>query len=274
MLQIRDTIKFMLANIMFTLREFRLYYLNEINPPHFHGKDTIEIHFIKSGTGKFIINKKEYPIKPNSFFIIPEFIEHAQIPDEGVTIEKYSIYLLYDDKRGFVKYIPYLRRFMTGVDTNNIFSSFDKAFYELNNKNFGYNEIVVSCFKEIFVILLRDLGFNNERITKWNPDTLEFEIEEIFIKEFNTITIENLSSRCFMSVRDMQRFLEKAYRSSFSDLKTFYRMSYAANRLTYSNDSVAKIAIDCGYSTSEHFSYAFKKYYNKTPSEYRKKVVN
>lgn len=270
MLRIKDTIKFMLANIMFTLREFRLSKLTETNPSHFHGKDTLELHYIKSGTGKFIVNNKEYRVGPDSFFGIPEFTEHSQIPDEGVTLEKYTIYLLYDSSRGFVKYIPYLKRILNGEDKYNIGLTFEKAFRELNEKRFGYNEVVVSCFKEIFVTFLRDLGFNNERITKWKPDTLEYEIEEIFVNEFATITIDDLAKRCYMSVRDLQRFLNKAYMSSFSKMKMFYRMSYASNRLVYSNDTIAKISQDCGYSSSEHFSYAFKTYYKLSPNEYRK----
>lgn len=270
MISIKDTIKFMLANIMFTLREYKYIELRESNPTHYHGKDTIEIHYIKNGTGKIIIDDKEYQVGPGSFFMVPGLISHSQIPDEKSFIEKYSIYLLFDASRGFSKYLPYLYKIMVGVDRYNIYHSFDKALYELQNRGFGYNEIVVSCFKEIFVTLLRDMGLNNERITKWSPDTLEFEIEEMFSNEFKTITVDDMAKRCFMSVRDLQRFLIKSYNKSFTDLKMGYRMNYATNRLEFSNDSISKIASECGYSSSEHFSYAFKNYFSISPIKYRK----
>ncbi len=273
MFKVKDTIKFMLANIMFTLREYKYIELTETNPSHYHGKDTIEIHYIKTGTGKIIIGDEELAVGPGSFFMVPGLIPHTQIPDEGKILEKYSIYLLYDAARGFPRYVPYLTKVMTGVDRFEIYHSFDKALYELKNKGFGYNEIVVSCFKEIFVTLLRDMGFNNERMTKWNPDSLEFEIEEMFINEFKTITVDDMAKRCFMSVRDLQRFLVKAYNKSFTDLKMEYRMSFAANKLEYSNDSVSKIAEECGYSSSEHFSYAFKNYYKISPMKYKKEKL-
>lgn len=273
MISIKDTIKFMLANIMFTLREYKYISLTEANPSHYHGRDTIEIHYIKSGSGRVIIDNESYPVEASSFFMVPGLIAHSQIPDDGKKLEKYSIYLLYDAHRGFQKYLPLLDRIMVGKDRYNICHSFDKALYELTNKGFGYNEIVVSCFKEIFVTLLRDIGFNNERITKWNPDTLEFEIEEMLINEFKTITVDEMAKRCYMSVRDLQRFLDKAYSKSFTDLKMEYRMSFAANKLQFSNDSISKIADDCGYSSSEHFSYAFKNYYKVSPSKYRKEKL-
>ena len=95
----------------------------------------------------------------------------------------------------------------------------------------------------------------------------------MLINEFKTITVDEMAKRCYMSVRDLQRFLDKAYSKSFTDLKMEYRMSFAANKLQFSNDSISKIADDCGYSSSEHFSYAFKNYYKVSPSKYRKEKL-
>ena len=46
-------------------------------------------------------------------------------------------------------------------------------------------------------------------------------------------------------------------------------MSYASNKLIYTDLSIAEIAENCGYSSLEHFSYAFKNYYNVSPLKYR-----
>ena len=51
-------------------------------------------------------------------------------------------------------------------------------------------------------------------------------------------------------------------------------MSYASNKLLYSDLSIAEIANNCGYSTLEHFSYAFKKYFNISPLKYKKQKLN
>ena len=96
----------------------------------------------------------------------------------------------------------------------------------------------------------------------------------MFINEFKTISVKEMAKRCYMSVRDLQRFLNKSYNKSFTELKMEYRMNVAANRLIYSKDSISKIAEDCGYSSSEHFSYAFKQYYKIAPIKYRNEKVN
>lgn len=52
--------------------------------------------------------------------------------------------------------------------------------------------------------------------------------------------------------------------------KTQARMSAASMMLINSSDSISKIAEDVGYSSIEHFSAAFKKYYGTAPTQYRK----
>ena len=265
-----DTIKFMMANIMFTLRDFRFQILDKPYPPHYHGKNTLEIHFIKKGSGKVILDDKEYLVKENSFFITPPFLYHTQIPDENTPFEKYSIYLLVDSLHGFNNYLPLLNKSFIGIDKYNTVSLFDKILDEFKNQNFGYNEIVVSCFKNIFIYLMRDLNYEHERVTKWIPDTKAFEIEKALLNEFQTLTLDSLANRMYMSKRELQRFLKQNYNKNFNDLKIESRMNYAKMELIYSNKSIIDIAYELGYSSYEHFSYAFKKMFDISPSTYRK----
>jgi AraC-like DNA-binding protein len=265
-----DTIKFMMAKIMFTLRDFRFQIMDKAYPAHYHGENTLEIHYVKKGSGKVILDGKEFNVSDNWFYVVPPFVSHTQIPDKENPMHKYSIYLLVDDHTGFKNYLPLLKQVFVAEDKYNSYELFDKILFEFKNEMFGYNEVVVSCFKSIIIYLMRDVNFHHDRITKWMPDTKSFEIESIFLNEFATITLEDLSKRMFMGVREMQRFLEKNYHKSFIELKTEARMSYAINKLQYSNDSILDISWQCGYSTPEHFSYAFKKYFNTSPNKYRK----
>ena len=61
------------------------------------------------------------------------------------------------------------------------------------------------------------------------------------------------------------------YKKSFINLKTDARMSFASNKLLYSNLPISEISIMVGYSSIEHFSYAFKNHYGISPLKYRKK---
>jgi AraC-like DNA-binding protein len=49
-------------------------------------------------------------------------------------------------------------------------------------------------------------------------------------------------------------------------------MAAAASMLKNTSESISKIAEKTGYSSSEHFAHAFKKYYQISASEYRKQL--
>lgn len=49
------------------------------------------------------------------------------------------------------------------------------------------------------------------------------------------------------------------------------RIEEAYHRLLHSSDSITKIALDCGFTTSQYFCTVFRKYWGLSPSECRKR---
>ncbi len=263
-----DSIKFMIAKIFFTLAEFKNYKIKNTISYHYHGMDTIEITYVKSGKGKVKINDTIYELKQYSYFVIPEFVPYSIIANEE--LELYSSYFVVDKRTGYKEFVPYLNKFFVNSD-----KSFDVPFKTIHDefmvKTIGYNEIITSTYKALFILVIRNEGINGKRLSYWALNSLQFSIDKIFTNEFNTITITELANRLNMSVRDLQRYLTKNYNKSFSDLKKNFKLEYAKIRLTYYNDSIEKISEDLNFSTREHFSYFFKKETGETPLGYRKK---
>lgn len=264
----KDSIKFMMAKVFFTLADFKYDTITEITPPVYHGAETIEIIYIKSGSGKVVINNETHDLSSNSYIVIPEFISYSLIPDDPLTI--YSIYLLIDKKTGYDDYIPMLKNYYVGDDKYGLITQFDDLLYEFQHKEFGYNEVVVSNFKNIIVKVLRNEKVEGRRLSHWDTTSLQFEIEKILYNEFNTITVIDISNRLHLSVREFQRYLMKNYNKTFRELKNDAKMSFAANKLKYTEIKIVDLANLVGYSTPEHFSYAFKSYYGQSPLEYKK----
>lgn len=52
------------------------------------------------------------------------------------------------------------------------------------------------------------------------------------------------------------------------------RIKKAANLLITTNDSLTKIAFECGFSSQSYFSYTFKRRMKKTPREYTKEIFS
>ena len=268
MFNTKDSIKFMMAKIFFTLADFSFKTITEVTPLIYHGTKTVEINYIRHGSGKVKIDNEIYDIKEETYIVIPEFISYSLIPEEKIDL--YSIYLLIDDKRGYNEYIPLVQKYMVGYDKYNLSELFDDLLVEFQQKEFGYNEIVVSDFKNLIVKILRNESISGRRLSHWDTNSLQFEIEKIIKEEFNTITLVDLANRMHLSTRELQRYLIKNYKKGFNEIKTDAKMSFASNKLIYSDIKIANLAELVGYSTPEHFSYAFKKYYNESPNEYRK----
>lgn len=267
MFSTNDQIKFMMAKIFFNMADFTYKNISEVTPSIYHGTKTIEINYIKNGNGKIKIENEIYNINEGSYIVIPEFISYSIIPNDNINI--YSIYLLVDDKRGYEEYKKLLTKLIIGNDIE-LLKIFDELLYEFQNEGFGYNELIVSLFKNLIVKILRNESIEEKRLSHWKSNSLQFEIEKILKEEFATITVIDLADRLHLSIRELQRYLLKNYNKSFNEIKIDAKMGFASNKLIYSNIKISELYELVGYSTPEHFSYAFKKYFNESPLEYRK----
>ena len=74
-------------------------------------------------------------------------------------------------------------------------------------------------FKAIIVEILRNEKIEGERLSHWDLNNFQFQIDTILRNEFQTITIEDLANRLFISVRELQRYLNENYKKTFIELK-------------------------------------------------------
>ena len=94
-------------------------------------------------------------------------------------------------------------------------------------------------------------------------------IEEAFLYNYRDLTLEKLADLVHLGKRQTERLLKKHYNKTFLQKKTEARMSAACLLLQDANVSIASVAYELGYSSSEHFTNAFKTFYHMTPSAYR-----
>ena len=95
-------------------------------------------------------------------------------------------------------------------------------------------------------------------------------MEESFLYDYETITLESLAKRLGLGIRQTERFLKDYYGKTFTQKKTEARMSMAKIFLNDKELSISEIAKRLNYSSAEHFAYAFKRYYGISASAYRK----
>lgn len=86
-------------------------------------------------------------------------------------------------------------------------------------------------------------------------------------------TIEMLSEHFNIAVTTLKNNFKTVYGTPISTYLREYRMQYAVELLKNSEKTVLEISSLVGYENQTSFTTAFKKFYNKTPSDFRKSIV-
>lgn len=278
-------IKFSMEHINFyTLHIVCERFLRSI-PSHCHSDNSYEIHYIPYGQGKVKIDKVEYQVVPNTLYVTGPHVEHEQIPDKDDPMIEYCIYLKLEkknnDKRN-EKYNSYLQIFEKtkswfGQDSQNIHPLMQQIFSELDKKYTGYMKQVETMLQQLVILMIRN--YENCKHSQNHAKSLDlsyskyFIIEEYFLYEYKDLTLDTLAARLGLGPRQTERLLNQHYGKTFLQKKMEARMSAASLLLMDPGKRITDIALNLGYSSVEHFSNAFKKYYNKSAREYRKANV-
>ena len=85
------------------------------------------------------------------------------------------------------------------------------------------------------------------------------------------ITLEELSSRFFISKYHLSREYKKHYGITIGNDLTARRLSHAKSLLRFSDGSIEGIAAACGFSDAGYFIKVFRRSEGMTPLEYRRK---
>ncbi len=254
-------------------------------PLHSHSKNSYEIHYIPSGHGIASINGNSYPIVPNTLFVTGPFIEHAQVPDRKDPMCEYCIYLKIGRstspsaslaEKALVNRFRQID-FWFGQDSQDIHPLMIQLFTELEHRYTGYSIQAEILLKQLIIKLVRNYEGNIEGTPHTDTpnlvDNKYLIIEECFLYEYRTLSLDILAPRLGLGIRQTERLLKEHYGKTFLQKKTEARMSAASILLQNPELSITQIAEETGYSCIEHFSASFKRYYGCSATSYRKHFV-
>jgi AraC-like DNA-binding protein len=84
-----------------------------------------------------------------------------------------------------------------------------------------------------------------------------------------TVTNRQLAKLSHMSVRAFERKFSACFYLTPQKYLRKLRMRMASRALVYSRESMADVAIGCGFSDQSHFTREFRRQFGRTPREYR-----
>ena len=151
-----------------------------------------------------------------------------------------------------------------------------QIFKELEYEYIGYMTQVETLLAQCIVKIIRNYEHHQESKKHFSAsnlvDSKYIIVEESFLYEYDNLTLQTLSARLGLSTRQTERFLRETYNKTFLQKITEAKMSAANILLCDHKYSITDIAYKLGYSSVEHFSHAYKRYYGVTASSYRKKL--
>ena len=148
--------------------------------------------------------------------------------------------------------------------------------HSYKTKNDFYELEIKSQLFHLFYLLFTHTFEKKNTVSGVRSDTV-YNVKLIldYISEHYTeiITIEELAEMLHFSPQYFMRFFKKYTGMTCLDYINDYRLNTAARLLLETNKSVSEIAEEVGLRNVSYFNRLFKRKYEMTPREYRKKVV-
>lgn len=86
------------------------------------------------------------------------------------------------------------------------------------------------------------------------------------------IGLNDLASRLFLSSTYLSKYIKQQLGVNFVELLNKTRLSHAADALAHTDENIAQIAMNVGFSNMASFNRSFKEKYGTTPTGYRRDV--
>ncbi len=273
-------------NISFTIESTRFTILSLVSeklirpiPMHAHSKNSYELHYVAAGEGLLNSGGEQYRIHPGTVFMTGPGVEHEQISDPENPMTEYCVYLKTEQREHPQK--ESLSEKFTGTlfwmsyDGSSLHPIIKSTFSELEGSMLGRELMIESLMRQLILSMIRlydsgkiPAGSVSER--RPSADLSYLIIEEAFLYDYKSVTLDSLSKKLGLGSRQTERLLKEHYNKTFQQKKTESRMFAARTLLRESSKSIGAIAEELGYSSCEHFSWSFKKYCGQSPSEYRR----
>ncbi len=277
-------VRFLLEGVVVNALMVSYRRFTEVMPEHAHGENVYEIHLVTDGKGTVLLNREAHPAGGGVLYITGPGVLHEQISDKENPVTEFGLYLQLEEDRAGGELIQSLRRqpMWHGKGRKSLPLLAGQILSEQAAERPGSVEKLPHLLADFLIECIRSMlkvPEEGEQLPapeeKFSAHTVQEEnaflvTDEVFLYEYREITLQELARRLGFSVRQTQRLLYRIYGKSFTQKKLEARMSAALTLLQNSRFSITEISEQLGYSSMEHFSHAFAKYYGCVPSRLRK----
>ena len=267
------------------------YYLtSEFSKNGFSFHNELEISLIKSGSGIYTVEEKEYDIQKGDIFIFNN-IESHYISYIDPASNLVNMVLMFDprfvwsmesnlfDSRFLDVFFKRNEFFENRLDRNKEFiSDIRKLLLEIEDefirKPPEYQLMVKVKLLNILVLLIRHSGYvssdKNAHPRRINDLVLINKVISFINNNLSyDIQLKDMADIAHMNPSYFSSFFKKYMGSTPWEYLSRQRICRAIEYLNSSNMTILDIAVRCGFNSTASFNKAFKRLTGKTPSDFR-----
>jgi len=236
------------------------------------------IIFVTRGIARVTVENDEFLINAGDAVVVASDVKHG-IAFENHETEACCISFSYsknslDDSNDLYakikKALPDKSLYIKGK--NLLIELIQKCFASIND---GNKYVIAASFYNMLVGLMDECGLSKS----------ESVIDELFpdgdisrLHKINTlanvyydrkISVDEIAKLLFLSTRQVNRIIQSYFGCAWRELIIQKRMTVAVDLLKTTDMTIEEISVYVGYESVRGFYSAFKKYFEKSPSEYR-----
>lgn len=279
----------------YSIYDIFIVYLNDAQNKEkpTHKNRYFDIIFIEKGRGVFTLNNQKHQFIEEDIFIIPKEIPYHfenkisnKVHTFTFTEKLFSTKIKNAAFRYWLQRIEqilnfpyaYLQDVISVEDDRKIVWDLQRiVLEELKNERKFYKEIVIQAINTILSIIARNVSRKHEILplvpSKKNAkikNIVEFIHQNIYNKEMTKI--EFIANKFKISPSSLSANFKKITGESLHKYLTKRKMSLVEDRLTRTTFTVAQIANQLGFIDESHLTKTFKKFFGKSPKQFRQEL--
>ena len=251
-----------LTDIFFVDRE---YSRNHPHMLHRHA-DVLELLYIFSESGRYIVGNYEYAVSEGDFVICNANIPHGEDPFQEHHIQTYCLVLSnarFEIAEG--------ERPIISLGKDNGIGALLPKLYQMFHTQQGYSEVCRHFALGIYFLLQRKFLERAANPKQIKREQLVSKILNYLNEHYaENLSLEKISEKFFISKSNLSHYFKRETGLSPIQYMMQRRIGEAQSLLVETSLPIQEIEFQLGFNDSAHFSKMFKKYVGVTPKEYRK----
>ncbi|WP_122642003.1 AraC family transcriptional regulator [Luxibacter massiliensis] len=253
-----------------------------------HSHDCLELNYVESGSGLFLIEEQEYEVEQGDFVVINNLERHIIIPDKGyvslVTVFDARLLLGHANEQEFLA--PFFKRSsafshvvrLREEERQGLLLCYYGMLREYQTQDKGWETMIKAQITQFLVGVCRyyeqEEGLEAGKITfRKDYEKIRPAVEYIHNNFKENITLDVLAARTMLSIPHFEAVFREVMKMRPFNYIQQIRIDNCTLLLTSSDLSVSEIAFASGFNNLSYFNRQFLKETGMTPREYRKKKL-